>query len=290
MHPILATFSLGDTNVVLRAYSTFYVLAWVVAVALAAVVARRRGISWWRALATFAIALAVGVVGARLLDLVVNWGYYAEEQSRIYSLGFRGFSLYGGLVLALLAGALLTRVFRLPLWRLADSTIPAFAAGIVLMRTGCFLNGCCFGTATSLPWGVTYPKGGEAWGAVWAHQLLTGKTGLLGFAGAVKPVHPTQIYEMAAAVVLFGLAVWLLRRRDPSGAPRTPSGVPFLTFALGFTLFRLGNHFLRAKPPTIAVPDWFYPLLYSLICAAVAGVIVWRERSLQRALLGSKGD
>jgi phosphatidylglycerol:prolipoprotein diacylglycerol transferase len=290
MHPILATFTLGETTVVLRAYSTFYVLAWVVATVLATVVAWRRGISWWRALATFALALAVGVVGARLLDLEVNWGYYAEDTGRIYDLGFRGFSLYGGLILALVTAALLTRAFRLPLWRLADSAVPALAAGIVLMRTGCFLNGCCFGTATSLPWGVTYPSGGEAWGAVLAQQLLTGKTGILGFAGIVKPVHPTQLYEIVAAVALCGLAVWLLRRRDPNGGPRTASGVPFLAFALGFTLFRLGDHFLRAKPTTIAVPHWFYPLLYSLICVGILGVIIWRDRRFRHPTSSEKGD
>jgi phosphatidylglycerol:prolipoprotein diacylglycerol transferase len=290
MHPILATFTLGGTTVVLRAYSTFYVLAWVVATVLATAVAGRRGISWRRSLATFALALAVGVVGARLLDLAVNWGYYAEDTSRIYDLGFRGFSLYGGLILALITAVLLTRAFRLPLWRLADGAVPALAAGIVLMRTGCFLNGCCFGTATSLPWGVTYPAGGEARGAVWAHQLLTGKTGILGLAGGVRPVHPTQVYEMIAAMLLCGFAVWLLRRRDPSGEPRTSSGVPFLAFALGFTLFRLGDHFLRAKPVTIAVPPWFYPLLYSLIVLGVAGVLIWRKSHFRRAAPSNKGD
>jgi phosphatidylglycerol:prolipoprotein diacylglycerol transferase len=274
MHPVLLSFHLAGAEVVLGAYSTFYVLAWVVAVAFGTVVAWRRGFSWWRVLVTFAVALAVGVIGARLLDLGVNWGYYSEDFSRAYSLGLRGFSLYGGLALALATGLLLSRVFRLPLWRLADSAVPALAAGIVLMRIGCFLNGCCFGTITSLPWGVTYPSGSAAW----AHQLATGKTGLLGFAGAVRPVHPTQLYELIAALVFGAVAIWLLRRRDGQGAPLTPSGVPFLAFALGFTLFRLGNNFLRAQLPTIATPAWFYPAFYLVICAGVTALLVWRLR------------
>ncbi len=287
MHPILATFSIGGTEVVLRAYSTFYVLAWIVAIVLATVVARHRGVSWWRALTTFAVALLVGIIGARLLDLAVNWGYYSEDLTRIYSAGFQGFSLYGGLILALLAGALLSRAFRLPLWHLADSTVPALAAGIVLMRTGCFLNGCCFGTVTSLPWGVTFPMGSSAW----AQQVLTGEGGVLGFAGATKPVHPTQLYEMIAALVLFGLALWLLRRRDSTGTPRTSPGLPFLVFALGFTLFRLGDHFLRARLMTFTLPQWFYPVLYSLIVVGVFGLILWRLRlSTQAVPLATGGN
>jgi phosphatidylglycerol:prolipoprotein diacylglycerol transferase len=285
VHPILATFSIGGAEVVLRAYGTFYTLAWVVAVTLATVIAWRRGFSWWRALVTFVGALVVGIVGARLLDVAVNWGYYAVDPSRIYGFAFRGFALYGGLILALVAGALLARAFRLSLWRLADGAVPALVAGIVLMRTGCFLNGCCFGTVTSLPWGVTYPVGSPAW----AWEVATGKTGILGFAGLVKPVHPTQLYEMIAAVVLGSFSVWLLRRRDKSGALRGPSGVPFLAFALGFTLFRLGNNFLRARLLTIATPVWFYPVLYAVICVGLAGLIVWRVRLSRRIPPESNG-
>jgi phosphatidylglycerol:prolipoprotein diacylglycerol transferase len=276
MHPILLTFPLGGTEVVLRAYGTFYVLAWVAAVALGTVVAWKRGFSWWRVLVTFAGALAVGIAGARLLDLGVNWDYYAKDLSRAYGLGFRGFALDGGLIIALATAVLLSRAFRLNLWRLADSAVPALAAGIVLMRVGCFLNGCCFGRVTSLPWGVTFPTGSPAW----AQQLITGQTGLLGFVGGVRPVHPTQLYEMIAAAVLGGCAVWLLRRRDAEGRERFPTGIPFLTFALGFTLFRLGNNFLRVQPPTVVVPGWLYPAFFLAIGTGLAGLLLWRLRRI----------
>lgn len=41
MHPLLATFHLGGALITLRSYGSFMVLAWVVAVALGAVVAWR---------------------------------------------------------------------------------------------------------------------------------------------------------------------------------------------------------------------------------------------------------
>ena len=110
------------------------------------------------------------------------------------------------------------------------------------MRTGCFLNGCCFGTVTSLPWGVTFPTGSSAW----ALQILSGESSLFDFAAQPKPVHPTELYEIIAAAVFGALAMWLLLRHRSSPARRTPAGVPFLVFALGFTLFRLADDFLRA--------------------------------------------
>lgn len=272
MHPILATFSIGGTRIVLRSYGTFYVLAWATAIGLATVIAARRGSPWWRALLTFAVALALGIVGSRLFDLAVDWGAYSRQPARIYSLSLSGFALDGGLILAVVSAALLARLFRLPLWHLADGTVPAVAAGIVLMRVGCLLNGCCYGIVTSLPWGITYPAGSQAW----AWEVGTGRTGLLGFMGMVKPVHPTQVYEMIAAVMFCGLAMWLLHRGHRRGSRRLPSGVAFLVFALGFTLFRLGNYFLRAHPPTGAPPPWLYPTLYAVLAVLIAGILAWR--------------
>ncbi len=155
---------------------------------------------------------------------------------------------------------------------------PRLAAGLVLMRVGCLLEGCCFGTVTSLPWGIEYGPGSPAW----ALQFATGQTGILGIAGAVEPVHPTQVYEMIAAVAFCVPAVWLLTRRDSSGRSRYVDGVAFLIFALGFTLFRLGNGFLRANIASLVMPTWFYPTLYLVICALI-GACLWMRLRDDRA-------
>jgi phosphatidylglycerol---prolipoprotein diacylglyceryl transferase len=265
MHPVLLNFRLGGTEVVLAAYGTLYVLAWVVALALGTVIAWRRGLSWRRALLAYGGAFVVGIAGARLLDVATNWGVYAGDPARIMSFQFRGFSLYGGFILALAAGALLSWALRLPSWRLADSAVPAIVAGVVLMRIGCFLEGCCFGTVTSLPWGVTFPTGSPAW----SWQLVSGESGLLGLTG-LRPVHPTQIYEMIAALVFGGLAVWLILGR------RVAAGVPFLVFALGFTLFRVAEYYLRPRSLTATQPGWFYPVLYAVIIAGISALLIWR--------------
>lgn len=278
MHPVLGQLVLGDHVVSVGAYSTFQVLAWVTALGLGVFVAWKRGFSWWRVLVVFAVALAAGLLGARLLDVATAWNYYTERPDRIYLLEFTGFSLYGGLVAALAVAALLARRFGLSLWRLADSAVPALAAGLVLMRVGCLLEGCCFGTVTSLPWGVEYGPGSPAW----ALQLATGRTGILGMAGAVEPVHPTQVYEMIAALAFCALGISLLVRRAATGVRRYPDGVAFLIFALGFTLFRLGNGFLRATVPALAMPPWFYPALYLAICAVIVALLLMRLRTRPR--------
>jgi phosphatidylglycerol---prolipoprotein diacylglyceryl transferase len=294
MHPVLLNFHLGDAEVVLGAYGTLYVLAWVVALGLGTVIAWRQGVRWRRALLAYGGALLVGIAGARLLDIATSWHVYTQDPAQIHAFHFRGFSVYGGLILALAAGALLARALGLPLWRLADSAVPGLVAGIVLLRTGCFLQGCCFGTVTSLPWGVTFPPGSPAW----SWQLASGESGLLGFAGLVRPVHPTQIYEMIAALLFGGIAIWLMfkwrpvagrstggaidreaaagdPRRGPRASPFVP-GVPFLVFLLGFTLFRVPEYYLRARSLTATDPGWFYPVLYAVIIAASATLLIWK--------------
>jgi phosphatidylglycerol:prolipoprotein diacylglycerol transferase len=273
MHPEL-TLSIAGHEVAVSAIGFFYVLAWVVALALATVVAWRRGLPWFWAMLAYACALAAGIVGARLLDIADNWGYYAVHPGSMKAAEFRGFALYGGLILAVMVGVYAARSFRLRVWRMADSAVPALAVGIAIMRVGCYLQGCCFGTATTLSWGVTYPKWGQAWRDVLEYQLLSGETGL--FDGP-KPVHPTQIYEAIVALVIGVIAVWLLlRRRKKTDKPRTPEGVPFLAFALLFTLFRLFNHYLRAQTGTFTMPDWFYPFLYALVFVVTVILIIWR--------------
>lgn len=291
MKPVLLQLTLGGNTFSLLAYSTFYTLAWITAPLVGAYIAHRRGLPGRRVLAVYGIALLSGIVGARVFDLFIAGNFYAEDPGRIWGLTFQGFSLYGGLSIAALTGIALTHLWKLPIWRVADSAIPALVVGQVLMRTGCFLRGCCFGLPTDLPWGVTFPMGSPAW----TQQLLDGTTGIFGLMGEVRPVHPTQLYEMAGALLFGALAVWLMQRTPvdrsaaPPKRPRTlPDGVPFLVYALGFTLVRLGNQFLRERQAVISVPEWFYPVFYVVLAGVLVAMIVWRLRQ-KRAIAGAEG-
>lgn len=273
MKPILFSLGPGGGTFVLGSYATFYLLAWLVAPAIAVRFAARRGIPWRQAAVVYYGAVACGVVGARVLDLFVAGGFYSAVPSRAWALGLQGYSLYGGLAAASLAAIVLAPVVRAPLWRLADASIPGIATGIVLMRTGCFLRGCCFGEPTTLPWGVTYPMGSQPW----SHQVVSGGVQLASaLAGEMRPVHPTQIYELLAAVVLGALALLLLKLGPPDG-------VAFLAFAADFTMFRMLNGFMRARVEGITAPGWFYPVLYSGLTIVFVALIAWRFAERRRA-------
>jgi phosphatidylglycerol---prolipoprotein diacylglyceryl transferase len=263
MWPILASFSLGDATITVAAYSTFLVLAGVVALALATRGAVRLGVPGRAAVAGYTLAILAGFVGARLLDVAFDWGPYAQAPGRIVALEFRGFALYGGLVAGLLVAAVLACRWHVSMWSLADSAVPAVAAGIVLMRIGCFLNGCCGGTPTDLPWGVAFPTKGPG-----IEVQLLQSIGLSSVSDGSVPVHPTQLYELGAALVCAAIA---LRLQRLSAAP----GLPALAFAAAFLVFRAANQVLREPLPTTSLAD-LLPSAYLATGLVAAAVLWWR--------------
>lgn len=239
------------------------VLAAIGAVGLALWLGSRRRMPIWKVASTL-IIMAVSVpVGARLLDVITKSDLYVRQPQTVLSLELSGFSLYGGLILASVAGVLVCRISSLGLLTMADIVAPALGLGIAVMRVGCFLAGCSFGSVSDLPWAVTFPAGSEAH----VYQLLHG--GVFAWGAQPLPVHPTQLYESGAGLAGIALSAWVLRRR-------TFSGASFAAFAVWFNGFRLGNHLLRAQQTPLGVPDGFYPALYASLLGAAAAWLVWQ--------------
>lgn len=247
------------------AYSFFTLLALIVAVIGIYSFSLKRGfarsdILW------MLISMSVAVfLGARLFNVLINIAWYMENPSRIVALSFTGFSLYGGMFAAVLTGLIVSRTRKIDLFKFADTSTPFVGMGIVLMRVGCFLNGCCFGKVTDLPWGVTFPMFSPAH----IHQMqgdILGST-------VVHAVHPTQLYEMIAAIFGTLLAFYLLKKKMPSGSI-------FLICGIYFSVFRLLNMQLRVLPYSESVLTFWYPLFYLaviILCAVLLKFLMTKK-------------
>lgn len=132
-----------------------------------------------------------GLVGAKLLW---TWEHHGEDQLLSLLLSRGGMSWFGGFAGGILAGLAVMRVQRLPIVPVLAAATPGLAIGHAIGRIGCFLVGDDYGKATDLPWGVAFPKG---------------------LPPIDVPVHPTQLYECAALIVVF----LLLRRWRGEGVP-----------------------------------------------------------------------
>jgi phosphatidylglycerol:prolipoprotein diacylglycerol transferase len=267
VHPILGEVSIDGVEIVVRAYSTFLVVAAVVAVALAARAAGRLGVGRRAAIAGLGLALVAGLVGARVLAVVLELPAYADDPAAALEVAPRGFALYGGLAGAALAMAVLARRWGVAIGSLADASIVAVAVGLALVRVGCFLNGCCAGIESDVPWAVSFPAGGSSWG----QQLLGGSAAAL--FGHAHGVHPTQLYEAAAALAAAALAVGVRRR-----GPGLPGGTPALVFAVVFLAYRAFNQLLRPATPDATLSTPALVAAYVLAAFLAAGWLAVRAR------------
>jgi phosphatidylglycerol:prolipoprotein diacylglycerol transferase len=133
-----------------------------------------------------AVALLGGIIGGRAFFGLLHWDEFWGEPLEWLALWRGGLVWYGGLLGGLLACWLYTRAKGVPFLRAVDQLIPFAALGHAIGRVGCFLNGCCYGRPS------------EAWCAV----TLPGQPG---------PVLPTQLFESALLLILFGLLRGLQR-------------------------------------------------------------------------------
>ncbi|WP_054693749.1 prolipoprotein diacylglyceryl transferase [Syntrophomonas palmitatica] len=256
MHPYI-NINLAGHELALRSYTVFMLAAAAAAVSLGCLFAARRGLPRGKTLVWAVVTAAAMLPGARIMYALTHMNIIRSQPELLWAVSPAGFSLYGGLILAAIVGWAGCCILKLPLWRMADTFVIGLAFGLALLRVGCYLNGCCFGQVTELPWGVVFPPGSFAHN----YQLAAGQKGALLFGLPLVgplPVHPTQLYELAAA--LFGalLAAYILRQRKKDGCA-------FLTFVIWFTGFRFLNRFLRAAPLPSHKTGLFEPVLYLLI-------------------------
>jgi phosphatidylglycerol:prolipoprotein diacylglycerol transferase len=151
-----------------------------------------------------------GVIGARLF-------FFLQHPEAFRGAGdlfrtWEGGNVFYGCILGGLTGSILYWFRRpYPFLRMCDVAAPAVAIGAAVGRIGCFLNGCCHGAVCDLPWAVRFPAGNHAW----VRQL---NAGLVQPGDAFSlPVHPTQLYNAGAALVVLGLLLASARRAHRPG-------------------------------------------------------------------------
>jgi phosphatidylglycerol:prolipoprotein diacylglycerol transferase len=142
--------------------------------------------------------IVAGLVGARVLFVISYWeeNFKGEPLWTLVAVRRGGLVFYGGLIGAVLAAIIYVRWRKLPAMKVADALAPSIALGHMFGRIGCFLNGCCYGSACHLPWAVRFPEGHET---------------------ASQPVHPVQLYEAGLNLLLYAGLEWLYRRKRFDG-------------------------------------------------------------------------
>ncbi len=193
-------------------YSLFSVLAYSAGGAIIYFEAKRKKYNSENVLYIVFAALLGGLIGSKLGSaLFVYPDFYIKNPLAILFPEVGGKTIVGGLIGGYLGVVIAKKVLKVKR-STGDLFAPGLALGIAIGRIGCFLNGCCYGIPTSLPWGIFYK-------------------------GAIR--HPTQIYESIFCFMLF-LYLWVVRKKVRK------EGDLFKIFLLIYSFFRFWIEFLRA--------------------------------------------
>ncbi len=221
--PVL--FEIGSLEV--RWYGVMVALAVLVGVTVPALLARKEGLGGitQNQIVSMAIwAVPGGIIGARLIHVFDRWSYFADHPLEIF--GGAGMGIFGAILGGTLVGVLYARVKGIPVGRLCDVCAFGLLLAQAVGRIGCTLNGCCYGTATDLPWGT-----------MWTNRHSDGFNDT---AASGISVHPTQLYELIFDLCVFAF-LWFIRKKIG------PPGALYLIYISIYSLGRFFISFLRVN-------------------------------------------
>lgn len=173
MFPVI--FQIGPVPV--YSYGLMVALAFIVCSYLAEVDAKRVGLRPGLISDLIFWVAVFGILGARIFFVFTHLDeFFPDNALDVIMIQKGGLSFQGGLIAALLVGAVFIRRYGLSWRMMLDLCAPYAALGQAIGRIGCFLNGCCFGRH-------------------WDH-------------GIYFPVHhdtlyPTQLFDAAGLLIIF---------------------------------------------------------------------------------------
>ena len=222
MYPIL----FRVWNFPVNTYGVFLAMAFLGAIFVTVRLAVRDGLPKERIYDLCLWLLLSSLVGSKLLMLFTE-PEYRQNPKLLFSLDFlrSGGVFYGGLIGAIIAAYVLMRRWQLPWWKTADACAPGIALGNFFGRQGCFAAGCCWGKPTNLPWGVRFSELGHEVTDVPLNAKL----------------HPTQLYESFAMLIVFFFLLWLHKKKKFSGQV-------ILAYAIIYPAVRFLIEFVRDDP------------------------------------------
>lgn len=239
MYPIL--FYIGSWPI--YSYGAMVALGFLAVVFYMSYAAKRQGLpsnlvsdlSFW--------VIIAGIIGARVAYLIANWDYYLANPDKILGFeqgGIRGLIFYGGLIGGFLAVVIYSSLKKQPLFALGDLIMSGLPLGHAFGRVGCFLNGCCYGSP-------------------WPHGCFIDN----------EYRYPTQLFEAAYNLLLFGFLAWFYTKTGQAKKPGRVVALYLIIYPIGRFLleFLRGDERLHFLNLTVAQ-------VISLVLF-ITGLILW---------------
>jgi phosphatidylglycerol:prolipoprotein diacylglycerol transferase len=254
-------FSLGPLTV--YSYGVLLAASYLLGLRLAMSRAKAWGLDANRVLDLGIYIIIAALIGAKLLLVVVDYDQFAFTTDYLLSIARSGGVFYGGLIAAVGVAFWYIAKHRMPFWTTTDVFAPGIALGHVTGRLGCFAAGCCYGKQTTVPWAVTFTNAAAA----------TNVGTPLGI-----PLHPTQLYEAGAELLILGVLIFA-ERRGKRFAGRT-----FWAYMFLYAVSRFAIEFYRGDPRGTVLGMLSTSQFISVVLAPLSlGMLFWLSRATPTA-------
>jgi phosphatidylglycerol:prolipoprotein diacylglycerol transferase len=268
MYPNL--FKIGPLT--LHSYGLMLALAFLVGFRVALHYAKREKMDPSHVMDLVLYIFVSGLVGAKLLHLVVDFDYYRVDWHRLLNIYQVGGVFYGGLILALLTSLWYVHKKKMDLWRTVDVLIMGVATGQILGRIGCLLAGCCWGKECypDFPLAVIFTRP-EA-----ADQVGT---------PLHIPLHPAQLYE---AIPMIGVLLILMYSYNH----RKFTGQQLSLYLLLYSTLRFTVEFFRGDSRGFLFNGLLSTSQFISIFAFAGGILIYliRRGQVVQSLAAKTGE
>lgn len=206
--------------------------------------------------------MMVGLLGARLLFVITRLAYFLKDPLAIFRVWEGGLVFWGAPIAVVIWGIWYLKKNGLPFWKTADMGVCGLVVGHIVGRFGCLGAGCCYGKPTGTSFGIK----------LYSELVDPPLRGVL--------LHPTQIYESAALMVLLFVLLKIHRKKSFDGQV-------LLTYFMIYPIIRSWVEIYRGDLVRGFVIDQvlstsqFISILVFMIAAVV---LVYRLKSLKAPL------
>jgi len=203
-------------------YGTMIAIGIIAAVMLFSSRAKKKGYEEEKTLDMSIIAIALGVIGGKLLYIITEMKNIITNGFNFKELGF-GFVVYGSIIGGILGAYLYCRMKKWNVLKIFDLVIPGLPLAQGFGRIGCFLAGCCYGAETTSSLSVVFKDIPNSQAPAGIH------------------LHPTQIYSSIFDFALAAFLLWYSKKERKDGRV-------FSMYLIFYSIGRFCVEFLRNDP------------------------------------------
>jgi len=223
------------------------------------------------------VSIVAAIIGARLYYVIFSWNDYKDDLPSIFNLRKGGLAIYGGVILAVVAAYVFSKIKKLSFWQLVDTACIGLVMGQIIGRWGNFFNREAFGGYTNSIFAMQLPVN-----AVYSSDITLELASNIQVLNGIEyiQVHPTFLYEALWNVGVFIILMLYKKHKKFEGEV-------FMLYLAGYGLGRAWIEGLRTDQLLLFGTPVSQALAIILVVLSI-GVIISKRKKLKKQ--EGKGD